>query len=54
LFVTGALGYALDVKNVRMMNVEFYTRVDQRLHAPVMLPPLPDLADLGGAGADRR
>jgi len=41
LFVAGALGYALDVKNVHMMNVEYYTGVDQRLDAPVMLPPLP-------------
>ena len=27
-FVAGALGYALDVKNVHMMNVEYYTGVD--------------------------
>ena len=25
LFVAGALGYALDVKNVHLMNVEYYT-----------------------------
>ena len=49
LFIAGALGYALDVKNVHMMNVEYYTGVDQRLDAPVMLPPLPNVADLGGA-----
>jgi uncharacterized protein len=49
LFVAGSLGYALDVKNVHMMNVEYYTGVDQRLDAPVMLPPTPSIADLGGA-----
>ncbi|MGZ5396542.1 MAG: phosphoribosyltransferase, partial [Mycobacterium sp.] len=46
LFVAGALGYALDVKNVHMMNVEYYTGVDERLNAPVLLPPLPDVAGL--------
>ena len=29
LFVAGALGYALSVKNVAVMNVEFYTGVDR-------------------------
>ena len=28
LFVAGALGYALGVKNVAVMNVEFYTGID--------------------------
>ena len=41
LFVAGALGYALDVKNLHVMNVEFYTGVDERLDMPVMLPPVP-------------
>jgi hypoxanthine phosphoribosyltransferase len=41
LFVAGALGYALEVKNVHMMNVEYYTGVGQRLDAPVMLPRCP-------------
>jgi len=36
LFVAGALGYALDVKNLHVMNVEFYTGVDQRLEMPVI------------------
>jgi hypothetical protein len=31
LFVAGALGYALDVKNLHLANVEFYTGVDERL-----------------------
>src|SRR5262249_17955744 len=49
LFVAGALGYALDVKNVDVCNVEYYTGVDTRLELPVMLPPVPDTVDLSGA-----
>jgi len=49
LFVAGALGYALDVKNVHIMNIEFYTGVDERLPMPVVLPPVPSLIDLSGA-----
>ncbi|TNC21053.1 phosphoribosyltransferase [Amycolatopsis alkalitolerans] len=49
LFVAGALGYALDVKNLHVMNVEFYTGVDQRLDLPVVLPPVPNAVDLAGA-----
>jgi uncharacterized protein len=49
LFVAGSLGYALDVKNVHVTNVEFYTGVDQRLDMPVMLPPVPQAVDLSGA-----
>ena len=49
LFVAGALGYALNVKNVAVMNVEFYTGVDERLDVPVMLPPVPSTVDLSGA-----
>jgi len=58
LFVAGALGYALSVKNVAVMNVEFYTGVDQRLDVPVVLPPEPDgtdvLAALTRLGVDAR
>ena len=43
LFVAGALGYALDVKNLHVTNVEFYTGVDERLPMPIMLPPLPNV-----------
>ena len=45
LFVAGALGYALGVKNVAVINVEFYTGVDERLDMPMILPPVPDLVD---------
>jgi uncharacterized protein len=45
LLITGALGYALGVKNTFTMNVEFYTGVDERLDMPMILPPVPDLVD---------
>ncbi len=43
----GAIGYALGVKNTCTMNVEFYTDVDERLDVPMVLPPIPELIDLG-------
>jgi hypoxanthine phosphoribosyltransferase len=49
LFVAGSLGYALAVKNLAVVNVEFYTGIDQRLTMPVMLPPVPQPVDLAGA-----
>ena len=49
LFVAGALGYALDVKNLHVMNVEYYTGVNRRLDLPVVLPPVPNAVDLAGA-----
>ncbi len=42
------LGYALEVKNLSVVNVEFYTGVDERLEMPMMLPPTPDVIDLSG------
>jgi len=42
------LGYALAVKNLAVVNVEFYTGEDQRLEMPIMLPPTPDVVDLSG------
>jgi hypoxanthine phosphoribosyltransferase len=49
LFVAGALGYALDVKNLHVANVEFYTGVNERLPVPILLPPVPNVVDLSGA-----
>ena len=49
LLVGGALGYALGVKNVYTMNVEFYTGVDERLDVPRILPPAPDFVELDEA-----
>ena len=39
----GALAYALGVKSMATLNVEFYTGVDKRLDEPLLLPPVPDL-----------
>ena len=49
LLVGGAIAYPLDVKNTFTMNVEFYTGIDERLEMPMILPPVPDLVDLGEA-----
>jgi uncharacterized protein len=48
LTLAGALGYALDVKMLGSLNVEFYTGVDERLDEPVLLPPALDRAALAG------
>src|SRR5215472_10149517 len=45
LFLAGALGYALAVKNLHVMNVEFYDGVGTTLDMPVMLPPVPQAVD---------
>jgi uncharacterized protein len=49
LLPAAAMAYALDVKNLFMMSVEFYTGVDERLDLPVMLPPLLNAVDIAGA-----
>jgi hypoxanthine phosphoribosyltransferase len=49
LLVAGALGYALGVKNLYTMNVEYYTGVDQRHEVPMILPPTPELVDVEAA-----
>ena len=46
LLVAGAMGYALGVKNVFTVNVEFYTGEDERLALPILLPPVPDPLEL--------
>jgi len=45
LFLAAALGYALAVKNLHVMNVEFYDGVGTTLDMPVMLPPVPSAVD---------
>jgi hypoxanthine phosphoribosyltransferase len=49
LFVAGSLGYALSVKNLYVMNVEYYTGVDERLDVPIALPPHLDAVDMRDA-----
>jgi hypothetical protein len=38
LVPSGALAYALSVKNIAVINVEFYTGINERLDFPVILP----------------
>ncbi|WP_436528932.1 phosphoribosyltransferase [Actinoplanes sp. HUAS TT8] len=49
LLAAGSISYALDVKNTQLINVEFYTGVDERLDLPVMLSPVPEVSALAGA-----
>ena len=49
LFPAGSIGYALSIKNVYLMNVEYYTDIDERLDVPVILPPYLDMVDLHDA-----
>ena len=46
LLIAGALGYALSIKNLYTMNVEYYTGVDERLEVPMILPPTPELVEV--------
>jgi uncharacterized protein len=46
--LAGALGYALDIKTLGSLNVEFYTGVGATLEAPVVLPPTLDRESLAG------
>ena len=48
LIPAGALGYALDIKDLHVLNIEFYTGIGATLTSPVLLPPVPDHAALGG------
>lgn len=45
VFVAGGLAYALDCKNIHLVNVEFYTGVGETLDMPVMLAPVPNVID---------
>ena len=44
----GTLSYAMGIKNLHIINVEFYTGVDERLPLPVLLPPVPAAGHLSG------
>lgn len=44
----GTMAYALDVKAMGTLNVEFYTGIGETLTEPVVLPPLMDTSDLPG------
>lgn len=49
LIPAGAIAYALDMKPVLVMNVEFYTQIGETLPDPRLLDPLPDFNALKGA-----
>ena len=46
MFLSGSLGYILSVKNLYLINVEYYTGVDERLDVPIVLPPYLELTNL--------
>ena len=46
LLPAGTLGYALSIKNVFVISVEYYTGIGETLEFPVMLPPQLNLVDL--------
>lgn len=48
LIPAGAVSYAMDIKNIHIINVEFYTGMDQRLPEPILLPPVPLPVDISG------
>lgn len=49
LLIGAALGYALGIKNLASINVEFYSGIGERLPEPIVLPPSVDLEELAGA-----
>jgi uncharacterized protein len=49
LLVAGSLAYALSIKNLYLMNVEYYTGVGERLALPIVLPPALDLVGVEDA-----
>ena len=49
LLIAGSLAYALGIKNLHVMNVEYYTGRGERLEVPVILPPPLSLVDLESA-----
>lgn len=48
LFVAAGLAYALDIKDVRHVNVEYYTDAGVTLPEPRIIGDVPYLADLSG------
>lgn len=48
LLPAGALSYALGIKAIGTMNVEFYTGIGETLPEPELLPPLMDVSVLMG------
>jgi uncharacterized protein len=49
LVVAASLAYSLSVKPCFVLNVEYYTGIEERLDEPVVLPPLLNLDEAHGA-----
>ena len=49
LLIAGSLAYSLGIKNLHVLNVEYYTGKGERLEVPVILPPPLTLVDLDTA-----
>ena len=45
LIPAGAIAYAMDVKAIGTMNVEFYSGIGETLEEPLLLPPEPGRRD---------
>lgn len=48
LLPAGAIGYALDIKSLLVLNVEFYTGIGTTLLDPRLVDPVPDNSGLDG------
>ena len=48
LIPAGAIAYAMDVKAIGTMNVEFYSGIGETLDEPMLLPPLMDVPAMDG------
>lgn len=48
LIPAGAIGYAIGMKAMGSINVEFYTAIGETLPEPELLPPYLDASDLAG------
>ena len=48
LFVGAGIAYALDIKDLRHVNVEYYSDIGETLPEPVLIGDVPHLADLAG------
>ena len=48
LIPAGAIAYAMDVKAIGTMNVEFYSGIGETLDEPMLLPPLMDVSAMDG------
>jgi hypoxanthine phosphoribosyltransferase len=49
MFIAGSLAYTLAVKNLYVMNVVYYTGINERLEFPIILPPPLNLVDVAHA-----